>query len=297
MEEAACQFQRRDPRTQVRLYPYGRAAGAPGSSFSAWTLCSQSPTYYLLRAADLNTIAALTVCVSIPAIGATVTLIREGRVDAFAVLVIASAAISVGLSVVSGNPRPLLAKKRLDYGCVGVMDVLGSPSHSTTHLYHCTSSHGGQAASSVRLHGTNCGRTSPTFEGSGESQALCGEWPCSSTRPYESSWRMRFLFRSFRASIPALFAVTFLILQFTTNVYFHRSGLYRMLGAAWSLEMTVRHDHWRIVRRVVAQRQLPIHLTGGIPLSSSTTPSHFAAAQRSARLEREVDESTLSFGS
>jgi hypothetical protein len=31
----------------------------------------------------------------------------------------------------------------------------------------------------------------------------------------------------------ALWPVTFIVLQVTTNVYYHRAGLYRMLGAPW----------------------------------------------------------------
>jgi hypothetical protein len=32
----------------------------------------------------------------------------------------------------------------------------------------------------------------------------------------------------------ALYPVTVLVLQVVTNVYFHRAGLYRMLGARWA---------------------------------------------------------------
>jgi hypothetical protein len=31
----------------------------------------------------------------------------------------------------------------------------------------------------------------------------------------------------------ALWPVTFIVLQVVTNVYYHRAGLYRMLGASW----------------------------------------------------------------
>jgi len=41
----------------------------------------------------------------------------------------------------------------------------------------------------------------------------------------------------------ALWPVTFVVLQVGSNVYYHRAGLYRILGAAWIRPAQVRSVH------------------------------------------------------
>lgn len=233
MEEAACQFRGRDPKITGSAIPPRSRRWRAGLFVFGMDLVLPVVTYYLLRAADLNSIDSLTVCVSIPAIGAAVTLIRGGRVDALAVLVIASAAISVGLSVVSGNPRTLLARNGWITGAWGLWMCWGvRASRPPTYTIARPLMEGS------RFFGTaswdELWTNEPDFRRIWRvSSALWGV-----ALLIDATVRVLMAYALPVSIVPgldtSLYVVTFLILQFTTNVYFHRSGLYRMLGAAWS---------------------------------------------------------------
>ena len=232
--EAECQFRGRDAGTAASATPLRSRRWGAGVFILSMDLVLPVAVYYVLRAADLNSIAALTVSASIPAIGATVTLIREGRVDAFAVLVIASAAISVGLSVVSGNPRSLLAKTGWITGAWGLWMCWGvRATRPPTY-----------AIARPLMEGHHFFGTASWDELWTNKPDFRRIWRVSSALwgvalMIDAAVRVLMAYTLPVSIVPgldaALFAVTFVILQVATNIYFHRSGLYRMLGAAWIL--------------------------------------------------------------
>ena len=232
--DAECQFRGRDPGTAASATPLRSRRWGAGVFILSMDLVLPVAVYYVLRAADLNSIAALTVSALHTRHRSNCDSDPGGRVDAFAVLVIASAAISVGLSVVSGNPRSLLARpvgsrERGGCGCVGEsepLDHLRMPlrvlSWRDTTLFGTAS-------------WDELWTNKPDFRRIWRvSSALWGV-----ALMIDAAVRVLMAYTLPVSIVPgpdaALFAVTFVILQVATNTYFHRSGLYRMLGAAWIL--------------------------------------------------------------
>jgi hypothetical protein len=66
--------------------------------------------YFLLHWAGLADIWALTIAGAATALNAAVTTIRRGRLDALGLLVVAEIAVSIALTVITEDPRLLLAR-------------------------------------------------------------------------------------------------------------------------------------------------------------------------------------------
>jgi intracellular septation protein A len=80
--------------------------------------------YFLLHGAGLADIWALTIAGAATALNAAVTTIRRGRLDALGLLVVAEIAVSIALTVITEDPRLLLARPAVYLAVAGVVNLL-----------------------------------------------------------------------------------------------------------------------------------------------------------------------------
>jgi len=81
--------------------------------------------YSLLRSAGLSSVSALVLSGTLPAVGILAGLVRQRRVDAIGVLVLAGIAVGTVLGLVSGNARLVLIEGSVPTAVFGVL-CLGS---------------------------------------------------------------------------------------------------------------------------------------------------------------------------
>jgi hypothetical protein len=81
--------------------------------------------FYGLRAAGVGAIPALLVGAVAPGLRTVHSVVRERRIDALGVLVLAMIAVSVLMATLTGDPRALLARDSWGTGFIGLW-VLGS---------------------------------------------------------------------------------------------------------------------------------------------------------------------------
>ncbi|HEY6279486.1 MAG TPA: VC0807 family protein [Streptosporangiaceae bacterium] len=189
--------------------------------------------YYSLHAAGFSSIVALAAGAAVPALGAAVKLIKNRHLDMLAVLVVASAALSIALSFVSGSPRFLLAKDGWITGAWGVWMLMGArAARPPTYVIARPLMEG------RRIFGTasweKLWEQSPDFRRMWRVTAVM--WGLALLA--DAGIRILMAYALPVSVVPALagalYPVTVLVLQVVTNVYFHRAGLYRMLGARWA---------------------------------------------------------------
>jgi intracellular septation protein A len=198
----------------------------------AFDIAAPAGLYYILRGAGASTLAALSISAVLPALAAIYKLAVKRRIDAVALVVLATIVVSIALSLIAHNARFLLARD-------GFITALWG-------LWFLATLHARRPAALIFAR--------PLMEG----RRVFG------TRSWDSLWETNAAFRRiWRVStviwagalladavarvvmayslpvnaVPALGAalwpVTFLVIQVVTNVYYHRAGLYRILGARW----------------------------------------------------------------
>jgi hypothetical protein len=188
--------------------------------------------YYSLHAAGASNLVALAAGAVVPAVGIIVQLITKRHIDGVGGIVVATAVTAIVLSVVTSSPRFLLAKDGL------ITAVWG--------LWFLASMGTRRPAAFVMAR--------PFMEGRRTFSA--GSWDdLWTTDPvFRHIWRVATVMwgmglladavlrvaMSYTLPIPvvpglgaALWPVTFVVLQIVSNMYYHRAGLYRILGAAW----------------------------------------------------------------
>jgi hypothetical protein len=189
--------------------------------------------YYVFHAAGLSNLTALTLAAIVPALSAVYNLLVRRNVDAFALLGLASIVVTIVPSLIAHDPRFLLARDGLITG------LWGCWFYATLHLR--------RPAAFLFAR--------PLMEG----RKVFG------TRPWERLWETSHQFRRIwrfatvvfgtgllidavirvviAYTLPvsvvpalggALWPVTFVLIQVVTNIYYHRAGLYRILGAPWA---------------------------------------------------------------
>jgi len=188
--------------------------------------------YYALHAAGVSNLVALAAGAVLPATGAAVTLLRTRRVNLVALLVLATMAMSILVSVVAHSPRFLLAKDGLMTGLWGLWFMATVATTRPAALVFARPLMEGrrifQAPSWDVLWVREPGfrriwRTSTVIWGA----ALI----------VDSVIRVIMSYTLPIAVVPGLggllWPVTFILIQVATNVYYHRAGLYSLLGARW----------------------------------------------------------------
>jgi hypothetical protein len=188
--------------------------------------------YYLLRSAGVSNLLALSAGAAVPACSALVTLRFTHRLDVVSVLVLASFVVSIMVSLIAHNPRFLLAKEGLITGVWGVWFLASlAARRPAAYLF-----------------------ARPLMEGSRMFAADDWDVLWQSQPRFRRIWRISSVMwggallvdAALRVAmsyslpvhtVPALggllWPVTFIVIQVVTNVYYHRAGLYRILGARW----------------------------------------------------------------
>jgi hypothetical protein len=188
--------------------------------------------YYLLHAAGVSNLVALCAGAVPPALSGAWTLAVRRRADPIVLLVLTTLAASVCASVIAHSPRFLLAKEGLITGVWAAWFLASTGTRSP-------------AAFTLAR---------PFMEG--RRVFAAGSWDqlWQNSAPFRRIWRTSTVIwgmalladavlRAIMAyTLPvsvvpglggALWPVTFVLIQVVTNVYYHRAGLYRILGARW----------------------------------------------------------------
>ena len=194
--------------------------------------------YYVARALGATVWVALLAGGGVPALGVLAGLLRGRRPDSMGILVLAALAVSAAASVVNGSPRVLLARDGLTTGawaCYMYLSLLAA-----------------RPATFVV--------SRPLLEGRRVFDAAARRWVRPAAVSWDDLWtrvpRFRRIWRvctviwgsailadavvriAMAATLPigvipalggALWPVTFIVLQVATNIYFARSGFWRIL--------------------------------------------------------------------
>lgn len=188
--------------------------------------------YYGLRSGGVGDLVALGVGAAVPGVGAGVKIVRDRKVDKLAVVVMTTMLASMGVSFITGSTRFLLAKDGLITGAWGLMFLVSVRTRRPAAFLF----------------------TRPLLEG--RSAFTAGSWDVlwEGAPRFRRIWRVSTLMWGLGligdagvrvamaytlpvAVVPALggavYPATFVVLQVITNVYYHRSGLWTLLGASW----------------------------------------------------------------
>jgi len=188
--------------------------------------------YYSLHAAGVSNLVALTASAAVPAAGIIVQLITRRHLDGVGGIVVATAVAAIVLSFVTSSPRFVLAKDGLITAIWGVWFLASTRTR--------------RPAAFVMAR--------PFMEGRKTFSAGSWEDLWNTDPVFRHIWRVATVMwgvglladavlrvaMSYTLPVPvvpglgaALWPVTFVVLQVVSNVYYHRAGLYRILGAAW----------------------------------------------------------------
>jgi hypothetical protein len=220
-----------------------RAATPPSLTRTVGTLlldiAAPIAVYYSLHAAGASNLVALAASAVVPAVGVAMQLITKRRIDGVGGIVVATVAAALLLSVVTSSPRFLLAKD-------GLLTAIWG-------LWFLASTRSRRPAAFVMAR--------PFMEGRRTFSAGSWEDLWNTNPAFRHIWRVATVMwgvgllidavlrvvMSYTLPIPvvpglggALWPVTFILLQIVSNVYYHRAGLYRILGAAWIRPAHVR---------------------------------------------------------
>lgn len=188
--------------------------------------------YYVLRGAGASNILALSAGAVIPACSAAVEAITRRRVDAVAILVLAGFVVTIAASLLTHDARFLLAKDGLITAAWGLWFFASLRAHRPAAYEFARPLMEGRKAFGTRSwHAVwieqpqfrRIWRVSTAVWGLGMLVDAVIRVVMSYSLPVHT--------------VPALggilWPVTFLLIQIVTNVYYHRSGLYQLLGARW----------------------------------------------------------------
>lgn len=230
--------------------PAEAAAAAPGPATSARPsralltmvidIVVPIAVFYGVRGAGGSVWLALALGAVAPAASAVAGLVRGRRPDTIGVMILATLALSAGLSLLTGSPRVLLARDGLLTGAWAA--------------YMYLSLLGRRPATFVV--------SRPLLEGRRVYDPAQRRWVRPAARTWDEMWEQVPRFRSIwrvctiiwgtailadavvrvvmACALPvgvvpalggALWPVTFIVLQVTTNVYFARAGFWRILQA------------------------------------------------------------------
>jgi intracellular septation protein A len=105
---------------------------APPAATSRWRallptlldLVIPTAGYFLLHWAGLPDVWALTIAGSATGVNALINTIRRGRLDALGLLIVAEIGVSVALTVITGDPRLILARPAVYLAVAGVVNLV-----------------------------------------------------------------------------------------------------------------------------------------------------------------------------
>jgi hypothetical protein len=188
--------------------------------------------YYILHAAGVPNLIALSITAVPPALAAICKLAVKRRTDAVALVVLATIVVSICISVVAHSPRFLLARDGLITALWGIWFIATLSARRPAAFIF----------------------SRPFMEGRKLLGTLSWDYLWQTDARFRRIWRTSTVIWGtamladavirvvMSYSLPidvvpglggALWPVTFVVIQVVTNVYYHRAGLYRILGARW----------------------------------------------------------------
>ncbi len=192
--------------------------------------------YYGLRAAGLSTLVALGAGAVVPAVGVIIQLLTRRRLDGVGGVVVVSVLATIVLSLITDSPRFLLARD-------GFITALWG-------LWFLATLRARWGPLSRRPAAFALAR--PLMEGRRPFGSASWDDVWASEPAFQKIWRVSTIIwgagllidavlrvlMSYTLPVSvvpglggALWPVTFIVIQVVTNVYYHRAGLYRLLGA------------------------------------------------------------------
>lgn len=191
--------------------------------------------YYGLRAAGVSNLVALGAGAVVPAVGVVVQLVTRRRLDGVGGVVVVSVLATIALSLITDSSRFLLARDGFITALWGLW-----------FLATLRAQWARRPAAFTLARPLMEGRRA--FGSASWGQLWAGEpefrriWRVSTIvwgvgLLADAVLRVLMSYTLPIAVVPALagalWPVTFILIQLVTNVYYHRAGLYRLLGAPW----------------------------------------------------------------
>jgi hypothetical protein len=105
---------------------------------AAFDIAGPLIAYWLLRSNGLSAVTSLVLSGVFPAVGVAINFIKDRRLDAIGVLVLAGIVVGTVLGLLSGNPRLVLVEGSVPTAVFGVL-CLGSLSSSSPLMYRFAS--------------------------------------------------------------------------------------------------------------------------------------------------------------
>jgi hypothetical protein len=188
--------------------------------------------YYLLRAVGVSSLLALTAGAVISAVSTAWRFVVQRRLDPFNSLVVVTIGLSILAAVIAHSPRFLLARDGLITGVWGVWfvasAVAGQPAAFVLGRVFLEGRSAFTAGSWDALWANN-----PAFRRIWRAASVI--WGCGMLADAVARVVMSYTLPI--NTVPALggllWPVTFVLIQIVTNVYYHRAGLWQILGARW----------------------------------------------------------------
>ena len=204
--------------------------------------------YYGLRAAGLSNLVALGAGAVVPAIGVIVQLVTRRRLDGVGGVVVVSVLATIALSFITASPRFLLARD-------GFITALWGLWFLATLRARWARRPAAFALARPLMEGRR------SFGPASWDALWAGEprfrriWQVSTIiwgagLLADAVLRVLMSYTLPISVVPglagALWPVTFVLIQVVTNVYYHRAGLYRLLGAPWVNQLAARRGGARL---------------------------------------------------
>lgn len=163
---------------------------------------------------------------------ALVSLRITGRLDTVSVLVLASFVVSIIASLIAHNPRFLLAKEGLITGAWGVWFLASLAAQRPAAFVFARPLMEGRRV--FTADGWDVlWQSEPRFRRIWRTSSII--W--GGALLMDAALRVAMSYSLPVHTVPALggvlWLVTFVVIQVVTNIYYHRAGLYRILGARW----------------------------------------------------------------
>jgi hypothetical protein len=188
--------------------------------------------YYVLHAAGVSSLAALSVSAVLPAASACYKLAVRRQVDPVALVVLGTITVSIVVSLIAHNPRFLLARDGLVTALWGLWFYATLAARRPAAFLFARPFMQGR-----KLFGTlpwdSLWDTSARFRTIWRTSTVI--W--GTALLIDAALRVAMAYLLPISMVPALggalWPVTFVAIQIITNVYYHLAGLYRILGARW----------------------------------------------------------------
>jgi hypothetical protein len=189
--------------------------------------------YYGLRAAGLSNLVALGAGAVVPAVGVIIQLITRRRLDGVGGVVVVSVLATIVLSLITNSPRFLLARD-------GFITALWGLWFLATLRARWARRPAAFALARPLMEGRRPFGTASWDEVWASEPAFQKIWRVSTIiwgagLLVDAVLRVLMSYTLPVSVVPglggALWPATFIVIQVVTNVYYHRAGLYRLLGA------------------------------------------------------------------